>query len=83
MAHAAFMESTINNPAISKRFVNKHQMQWTPERRRFFPRLEDRLLTGGKETMALGNHSPTFTGLRMFIVLSPLTQYLSVKNRAP
>jgi|CXWL01.1.fsa_nt_gi hypothetical protein len=41
---------------------------------------QSRVLNGTEETMASIYPSPTFTGIRTFIILSPLPQYLSVKN---
>lgn len=42
-----------------------------------------RALNGLGKTMASIDRFPTFTEIRRFIVLSPLPQYLSVKNHGP
>jgi hypothetical protein len=39
-----------------------------------------RVLNGAEETMGSIDHAPTFTGIRLCIIVSPLPQYLSVKN---
>lgn len=56
--------------------MNKHQRQWTSERLR----TQSQALNSAQESTVPIDRSPTFAGIRLFIVLSPLSQYLSVKN---
>jgi len=60
----------------SSRFVSKHQMQWTPE----LLQTRNQVLNGTEKTMASIDCFPTLTGISIFIIVSPLPLYLSVKN---
>lgn len=49
----AFVESTINQ-VVSKRFVKKQQMQWTPKRAHLLLRTRTRVLNGDLEAAFRG-----------------------------